>query len=87
MEEVREQHKNLIGIEMENYAVFAASQEATEPRPMCITAKSVCDYGHEKKKNDFRPYALHTSTKFFWRFLNTPATLDLLNQHLPEFLT
>lgn len=31
MDDVREQHKNLVGIEMESYAVFTAAQYAADP--------------------------------------------------------
>ena len=66
MEDVRDQHKNLVGIEMESYAVFSAAQHAAEPRPQCISIKSVCDFGDEDKADDFHEYAAHTSTQFLY---------------------
>jgi nucleoside phosphorylase/CheY-like chemotaxis protein len=58
---VREHHKNLIGIEMESYAVFTACEYASEPRPLCVSAKGVCDFGDEQKGDDFHHYAAHVS--------------------------
>lgn len=64
MSDVRDLHKNLVGVEMESYAVFTAAQHAAEPRPMCISIKSVCDFGDETKSDDVHHYAAHTSCAF-----------------------
>ncbi|WP_445354650.1 hypothetical protein ACJJI5_16290 [Microbulbifer sp. EKSA008] len=70
MQGVIAQHKNLIGIEMESYAVFAAAEYSGDPAPMCISIKSVCDFGDEDKDDRFHKFACHTSAKFVYRFLN-----------------
>jgi nucleoside phosphorylase/CheY-like chemotaxis protein len=64
MDDVREQHKNLIGVEMENFAVFSAAEYATEPRPKCVAIKAVCDFGEDDKGDDFHEYAAHNSARF-----------------------
>lgn len=64
MADVREQHKNLVGVEMESYAVFTAAELAAEPRPTCISVKSVCDFGDETKNDWAHGYAAHTSAAF-----------------------
>lgn len=64
VEDVRGLHKNLIGIEMESYAVFTACEYAAEPRPKCISVKSVCDFGDESKSDGFHEYAAYTSAAF-----------------------
>jgi nucleoside phosphorylase len=77
MEEVRDQHKNLIGIEMESYAVFTAAEYAADPRPQCISIKSVCDFGDEDKEDKYHKYAAHTSAQFLRKFaLMKFAALD-----------
>ncbi|WP_018079427.1 response regulator [Thiobacillus denitrificans] len=68
MEDVREQHKNLVGIEMESYAVFTAAEYSPEPRPKCIAIKSVCDFGDEEKTDTAHAYAAHTSAAFLYEF-------------------
>lgn len=62
LDDVREQHKNLVGIEMESYAVFTAAEYASEPRPKCISIKSVCDFGDEEKTDFAHNYAAYTSS-------------------------
>jgi nucleoside phosphorylase len=69
MDDVKEQHKNLVGLEMESYAVFTAAEYSSDPKPKCISIKSVCDFGDEDKGEDFRHYASFTSAEFFVRFV------------------
>ncbi len=71
VEDVREQHKNLVGIEMESYSVFTACAYAAEPRPLCISMKSVCDFGDKDKEDDFHAYACYTSAQFLYQFILT----------------
>ncbi len=68
MDDVKDQHKNLVGVEMETYAVFTAAEYAAEPRPKCISIKSVCDFGNEDKKDGAHLYAAYTSAQFLYRF-------------------
>jgi nucleoside phosphorylase len=65
---VREQHKNLVGIEMESYAVFTAAECSSDPRPTCLSMKAVCDFGDDEKSDDFHDYAAYVSASFFMRF-------------------
>ncbi|MDP3663925.1 MAG: hypothetical protein U1D41_01750 [Nitrosomonas sp.] len=76
LENVRKQHKNLIGIEMESYAVFTAAEYASEPRPKCISIKSVCDFGDEDKTDSAHAYAAHTSANFLYKFAINCLVLD-----------
>jgi hypothetical protein len=47
MEDVQDQHKNLVGVEMESYSVSTAAEYASDPRPVCFSIKAVCDFGDE----------------------------------------
>lgn len=77
MDDVREQHKNLVGVEMESYAVLTAVAYSDEPHPKCITIKSVCDFGDEDKDDSFHDYACYTSAQFFYHFvLNVFSEVD-----------
>lgn len=73
--EIRSQHKNLIGVEMEIYSVMAAGAYAPEPRPLTFALKGVCDFGIEDKEayDQYRPYAAYTSVA---------ALSELLKDHL-----
>jgi nucleoside phosphorylase len=66
VDDVREQHKNVVGIEMESYAVFTAAEYSSEPRPKCIAVKSVCDFGDEEKSDSAHAYAAHVSAHFVY---------------------
>ncbi len=69
VEKIKHQHKNLIGLEMESYAVYTASALAETPKPLCITMKSVCDFGDETKSDGYHDYACFTSARVFYEFM------------------
>lgn len=69
VQEVRAQHKNLVGIEMESYAIFCAAEYSGEPRPYVLSVKSVCDFGDDQKNDDFHQYAVFTSCEFLGKLL------------------
>jgi nucleoside phosphorylase len=69
MIKIREQHKNLIGLEMESYAIFCSAEYAASPRPVCISMKSVCDFGDSLKNDNFHEYAAHTSSNFLFELI------------------
>lgn len=68
MEQAKERHKNLIGIEMESYSVFTAAEFASGPKPICFSMKAVCDFGDSQKADDFHDYAAHVSASFMYEF-------------------
>jgi nucleoside phosphorylase len=58
---ILQQHRKLIGIEMESYAVLAAADEAPLPQPKAFALKSVCDFADTQKNDDYQQYAAYTS--------------------------
>lgn len=63
------QHRNLLGIDMEVYALFDAAYQSTLPQPIAISFKSVVDFADNTKDDTFHPYASYTSAsalKFFF---------------------
>jgi nucleoside phosphorylase len=58
------QNRDLIAIEMEAFAVMAASEYAITPSPKSIAIKSVCDFADRKKGDDWQEYAAYTSAEF-----------------------
>lgn len=77
VEEIRRQHKNLVGIEMESYAVFTAAEYAPEPRPKCISIKSVCDFADEEKSDAAHGYAAHTSARFLYELATRKLVVEV----------
>jgi nucleoside phosphorylase len=63
VERIKQQHRELLGIEMEAYGVFAASEEAAEPRPTVFAMKSVVDFGDATKDDRFQKYGAYTSAQ------------------------
>jgi nucleoside phosphorylase/CheY-like chemotaxis protein len=60
-EDIRGQHRKVLGVEMEAYAVFAAAQEASLPQPSVFVLKSVCDFADTDKNDNYQDYAAYTS--------------------------
>lgn len=52
------------GVEMEAYGVAYAAQHAMEPKPHIIIAKSICDFGDERKNDNYQKFAAYTSCGF-----------------------
>lgn len=63
-DELLEQHRNLLGLDMEAYAVAAAALGAGKPRPLALIVKGVCDHADKDKHGDFQAYAASVSTAF-----------------------
>lgn len=70
------QHRKLKGIEMETYGVFAAVQEAQQPRPQAVSVKSVSDYADSEKSDEFHAYAAYTSAAVLRRLVETYVRSD-----------
>lgn len=62
-EHIQDQHRKVLGIEMEAYGVFSSAQESLEPRPTAIVLKSACDFADEEKNDDYQDYAAFTSAQ------------------------
>jgi nucleoside phosphorylase len=66
------QHKELIAIEMEGYAVMAAAEYSPTPKPIAIIIKSVCDFANPDKNDDWQSYAAYTSAAFAHQLFQNP---------------
>ena len=58
------------GFDMETYGLYAAVSYARRPRPLVISLKGVCDYGDEKKGDDFREFAAYLSARVLIEYLS-----------------
>lgn len=68
VEEVKGQHRKVIGIEMETFGVFTAARACPAPRPQVLSIKSVSDFGAQKT-DDYQRLAAFTSAQFLLEFL------------------
>ncbi|WP_186204778.1 hypothetical protein [Burkholderia gladioli] len=62
------QHKNVTGLDMETYAVYAATRSSDSDTKV-ISLKSVCDKGDKRKNDEYQPYAAEVSARTVARFL------------------
>jgi nucleoside phosphorylase/CheY-like chemotaxis protein len=69
VDEIREQHRKVLGIEMEAYGVFSAADEAPLPLPQPFVMKSVVDFADSKKGNAEQAYAAYTSARSLAHFV------------------
>ncbi len=61
--QIYQQHRGILGVDMETYSVFAAAQEAAIPRPNVFTMKSVVDFADYEKDDKYHHYAAYTSAQ------------------------
>lgn len=71
------QQRKVAAIEMEAYAMYAAAEFATSPRPVAIALKAVCDFADSSKDDAVQPYASYVSAQAMRVFLERYAT-DLI---------
>jgi nucleoside phosphorylase len=65
---VIQQHRQLLGIEMEAYGVYAAADEAPAPRPQAFALKSVVDFADGEKDDRFQPFGAYVSARVLRHF-------------------
>ncbi|TGD94956.1 hypothetical protein EU555_30015 [Methylobacterium nonmethylotrophicum] len=74
VQDIKLQHRNLVGIEMEAYGLYDAAAYAPNPQPNAIAFKSVCDFADPDKKDSWQAYASYTSAQtvrvFFERYMH-----------------
>lgn len=63
VDQIKRSHRELIGVDMEVYGVYAAAKIASRPRPSSFAIKSVCDFANPEKNDDFQAYAAYTSAR------------------------
>ena len=59
--EIKKQQRDLIGVEMEIYGLYAAANSAPHPQPKAFALKSVCDFADPDKADNKQRYAAYTS--------------------------
>lgn len=70
IEQIVNQHRKLIGIEMEAYGVMFAAEHCPMPKPTAMVVKSVCDFGDVEKHDMHQAYAAYTSASFIYKFID-----------------
>ena len=63
IKEIRNQHQELIGVEMEIYGLFAAAHSVSSPQPQCFALKGVCDFADPDKEDGHQRFAAYASAQ------------------------
>jgi nucleoside phosphorylase/CheY-like chemotaxis protein len=61
VKEIQTQHRELRGVEMEAYGMFAAANVASHPQPKSFALKAVCDFADPDKDDSNQRYAAFMS--------------------------
>jgi len=69
-----QQHRKLLGVEMELYGMYAAARDCSPPSPQAFGLKAVSDYANANKDDRFQDYAAHVSAVAFATFCERYAT-------------
>jgi nucleoside phosphorylase len=70
---IKSQHRKVLGIEMESYAVYAAASEAFIPKPLPISVKFVVDYADGSKNDDLHGFGAFCSAQVVTQFIERVA--------------
>ena len=62
--QVYSQYRHTAGLDMESYAVVYAANHASDPKPIPIIVKSVCDFADSRKSDDYQRFAAYSSCEF-----------------------
>lgn len=68
-QKIFQQHRGILGVDMETYSVFAAAQESPTPRPIVFSMKSVVDFADPEKTDRFQHYSAYTSAQAVKHFV------------------
>ena len=63
-DKIKDQHRKLLGVEMEAYGLFSAVENAPRPKPLPVCIKSVVDFGDSDKDDDLQDYGSYVSAQF-----------------------
>jgi hypothetical protein len=59
--QIKQQHRKLLGIEIESYAVFCAVEASCKPSPIPFSIKTVVDYGDREKDDNLQDFGAYAS--------------------------
>lgn len=66
---VEQQHRKILGIDMEAYSVFISALSMGKPRPKAMVFKGVSDFADIDKDDDVQPYAAEVSARLLKAFI------------------
>jgi nucleoside phosphorylase len=80
IDEVREfQNRDLLGLEMEIYGMYAAAQQASSPHPKFLALKGVCDFADPDKHDGAQRFGAFASAQVLSKYVERFAK-DLFSE-------
>lgn len=76
IEGIKKHARKIIGIEMEAYGVYFASDNSLLPKPETMVLKSVCDFADKNKNDNFQKYAAYTSAQVMYHIIMNELSFD-----------
>jgi nucleoside phosphorylase/CheY-like chemotaxis protein len=74
IEQIRQfQNRDLLGLEMEIYGLYAAAEQASSPQPRCLALKGVCDFANSDKHDGAQKFAAFASAQVLKRYIERYA--------------
>lgn len=67
--QIKNQNRKTIGLEMESYGLYCACENSIEPKPKFFCIKSVSDYADTDKNKSYQEYASYVSAETFQAFI------------------
>ncbi|SFI61514.1 Nucleoside phosphorylase [Bradyrhizobium sp. Gha] len=61
IQQIKEQQRDLLGVEMEVYGLYAAAHSSSSPQPQAFALKAVCDFADPDKNDKAQRFAAFTS--------------------------
>jgi nucleoside phosphorylase len=80
-EGIKEQHRKLVGVDMELYGLFSAGRDSSAPKPMTFGFKGVCDFADHLKNDKYQKYSAYISAEIMRSFAER-FSRELIGQEL-----
>lgn len=68
-QQIKDQNRKILGVEMESYAIYATALEVMHPKPIAFSLKSIVDFADTIKNDKFQKYASFVSAKILKLFV------------------
>jgi nucleoside phosphorylase/CheY-like chemotaxis protein len=69
IDELKIKDRKLLGLEMETYGMYYSAHNCSNPKPISIGLKSVCDFANTNKNDIYQNYASYTSAQVMYELI------------------
>jgi nucleoside phosphorylase/CheY-like chemotaxis protein len=69
LKEIKTHDRKLVGLDMEAFALYYASNNCCNPKPIPIVLKSISDFANTMKSDRYQSYASYTSSRLMYELI------------------